>query len=209
MRQIDKGFQAFRSAVYPDRQQEFEALRAGQQPETLMITCSDSRIDPALLTQTHPGELFVIRNAGNIVPAYGAVDGGEAATIEYAVRALKVKVIVVCGHSHCGAMAALQQPEAVAALPAVGKWIEHGRAALERASDISEPMNVIQANIQVQLDNLRTHPAVAEAEAAGEVDIRGWVYRIGEGDVLELDEASGTFRSLGDMAPDSAAAQRA
>jgi carbonic anhydrase len=179
-------------------------LAKGQAPATLFITCSDSRIVPELITQTAPGELFVLRNAGNLVPPWTAEHTGEAATIEYAVKVLKVREIVVCGHSHCGAMQALLNPESVAELPAVKQWLTHAQRTLEEianlplegeGSDESEDLltTAVKCNVIVQLAHLRTYPAVAETEDRGELVLHGWYYRFETGELLELDGAARQF----------------
>src|SRR5437763_2332951 len=119
MQKLIQGIHRFQQESFRPLQSLFEQLSKGQSPETLFITCSDSRIDPNLLTRSEPGDLFIVRNAGNIVPPHGAAAGGEAASVEFAVAAFGVKDVVVCGHSDCGAMKALLRPEAVAGLPAV------------------------------------------------------------------------------------------
>ncbi len=119
MQRLVEGIHAFQRNQFSKDQKLFETLANGQSPLALFVTCSDSRIDPTRLTQTKPGELFILRTAGNIIPPYGAVFGGEAATIEYAVAALQVKDVIVCGHSHCGAMSGLLEPESVSKMPAV------------------------------------------------------------------------------------------
>lgn len=128
MQKLVEGIHQFQQNIFTSQESLFQRLMRGQQPLALFITCSDSRIDPSLLTQTEPGELFIMRNAGNIVPSYGAVQGGEAATIEYAVSVLGVRDVIICGHSHCGAMGALLQPEQTAELPAVRDWLRHAEA---------------------------------------------------------------------------------
>ena len=128
MQKLIDGLHDFQRNVFGHRREFFERLAHGQSPEVLFITCSDSRINPNLITQTQPGELFIIRNAGNIVPPHGPIPGGEAATIEFAVSGLGVKDIVVCGHSHCGAMQALLDPSKVASMPCVSGWLVHGEA---------------------------------------------------------------------------------
>src|SRR6266404_2445316 len=125
MQKLIQGIHQFQQESFRPLQDLFEQLSKGQDPETLFITCSDSRIDPNLLTRSKPGDLFILRNAGNIVPPYGAASGGEAATIEFAVAALGVKDIILCGHSYCGAMKGLLQAEQVACLPAVSAWLAH------------------------------------------------------------------------------------
>ena len=119
MQKLIEGIHQFQRESFLPLKGLFEQLSKGQHPETLFITCSDSRIDPNLLTRSKPGDLFILRNAGNIIPPHGAGSGGEAATIEFAVAALGVKDIIICGHSHCGAVQGLLQPEQVASLPAL------------------------------------------------------------------------------------------
>jgi carbonic anhydrase len=199
MDRILTGIRAFRDAVHPGMRPLFQQLEEGQQPELLLITCSDSRIDTGLLTQTQPGEVFVIRNAGNLVAPWGRSGGGEAATVEYAVKVLGVPHIAVCGHTHCGAMAALRDPASASGLPAVARWLEHGRPALERSArfdrDADPLLETVGANVLTQLDHLRTYPCVAEAEAQGELELHAWVYDFGKGDVL-VAGPDGAFRSL-------------
>src|SRR5262245_7184396 len=128
MQKLVQGIHKFQTNYFSSQQELFQRLAKGQSPETLFITCSDSRISPTLLTQTGPGDLFVLRNAGNIVPPYRASNGGEGATIEYAIHALGVKDIVVCGHSHCGAMKGLLHPEDLGDMPTVRDWLLHAEA---------------------------------------------------------------------------------
>lgn len=200
MRTLLEGVGAFHEKYYRARRELFERLAAGQQPVALFITCSDSRIDPNLLTQTGPGELFVLRNAGNIVPPYAAGVGGECATIEYAVAALNVKEVVVCGHSHCGAMKALLQRESVSGLPAVASWLRHAeqlpckvRGERGGAGETELLDALVERNVLDQLENLRTHPAVAARLADETLRLQGWVYRIAEGDVAVYDSAHARF----------------
>jgi carbonic anhydrase len=207
MRRLLKGLRVFQHRVFPGVRKEFERLAGGQNPQTLFITCSDSRIVPDMVTQTGPGELFVLRNAGNLVPPWTAQHTGEAATIEYAVKALKVKEIVVCGHSHCGAMAGLLNPDATQELPAVRQWLTHAQRTLEEVanlplegdgSDGADDLltTAVKCNVIVQLSNLRTYPAVAEAEARGELELHGWFYRFESGEIFELDGAERQFVSV-------------
>ncbi|HEX8199976.1 MAG TPA: carbonic anhydrase [Isosphaeraceae bacterium] len=200
MNKLLNGIRHFRSRVVRPRHQFFRRLALGQQPETLFITCSDSRIDPNLLTQTGLGELFVLRNAGNIVPAHGTNPGGEAATIEFAVSQLGIKDIVVCGHSHCGAMTGLLAPEALAGLPAVSAWLAHAeptRRIVEEAyghlREESRLEAAIRENVLVQLENLRTYPVVAERLARGDLRLHGWVYQIEDGQVFVHDPDARRF----------------
>ncbi len=213
MRELLRGVQIFQHRVFPACRLQFEELAKGQTPATLFITCSDSRIVPELVTQTAPGELFVLRNAGNLVPPWTSEHTGEAATIEYAVKVLKVREIVVCGHSHCGAMQGLLNPESVAELPAVKQWLTHARRTLEEVanlplegegSDESDDLltTAVKCNVIVQLAHLRTYPAVAEAEDRGELVLQGWYYRFETGEVLGLDGAARQFVCMHDRMED-------
>jgi carbonic anhydrase len=211
MKKLIEGIHKFHHTHFNRQRGLFERLASGQHPEALFITCSDSRIDPNLLTQTRPGEIFTLRNAGNIVPPYGAVGGGEDATIEYAVAVLGVRHIIVCGHSHCGAMKATLQPETLGALPAVAAWLTHAEAAREHLlkthhglADEDLLSRLTEQNTLTQLDHLRTHPAVAAKLASGEVQLHAWVYHIQAGTVAAYDESRGEFDAL--IAPDGVAA---
>src|SRR5262245_47277850 len=128
MQKLIQGIHQFQANQFLSQRELFERLADGQNPDALFITCSDSRINPNLVTQTEPGDLFILRNAGNIVPAYGASNGGEGATIEFAVAGLGIQDIIVCGHSHCGAMASLMEPEKIDDMPAMSAWLSHAEA---------------------------------------------------------------------------------
>lgn len=210
MERIHSGIRVFREQIHPTKRELFRRLEAGQRPELLLITCSDSRIDTGLLTQTDPGEVFVIRNAGNLVAPWGSPGGGEAATIEYAVEVLRVRHIAVCGHTHCGAMAALRDPASARSLPAVQHWLEFGQPALEREvtleGEADALLETVAANVLTQIDHLRTHPSVAAAEARGELELHGWVYDFVNGDVL-VAGPDARFRSL-DAGAESADTER-
>lgn len=203
MQKLIKGIHQFRTENFRPLQGLFEQLAKGQSPETLFITCSDSRIDPNLLTRSKPGDLFILRNAGNIVPAHGAVNGGEAATIEFAVAGLGVKDIIICGHSHCGAMQALLKPERVAQFPAVASWLSHAETTRRIVHDNYGHLDderlvtaTVEENVLVQLENLRTLPAVASRLVRGDLHLHGWVYKIETGEVFAYDTSSGQFISL-------------
>ncbi len=201
MQKLVDGIHEFQQQYFTSHKLLFERLANGQQPLALFITCSDSRIDPSLLTQTQPGELFIMRNAGNIVPPYGAVMGGEAATIEFAICVLKVKDIIVCGHSHCGAMNGLLHPEQVVEMPAVQVWLTHAEATSrimkENYKHITEEAPrltaTVEENVLVQLENLRTHPSAAAKLARGELKLHGWVYKFETGQVFAYDADEGQF----------------
>lgn len=183
MQKIIRGVHFFQQNIFRDQRELFERLAQGQEPEALFITCSDSRIDPSLITQTKPGELFIVRNVGNIIPAYGAGGGGEGAAIEYALKALDVQDIIICGHTHCGAMNSLLHPEQLEDLPSVRKWLTHADSTLsiirERYGDDTDQqklLDTVKENVLVQIDNLHTHPAVAAALSVGSLKVHGWVY---------------------------------
>ena len=190
MEKIQEGLLKFKQTVFEEKKSLFKTLSNKQEPRCLFITCSDSRIDPSLLTQTDPGDLFIIRNAGNIVPTYGTDVGGITATIEYAAAVLNVEEIIVCGHTDCGAMTALLHPEKLENLPAVKEWLQQAettnRIVKDHYSHLSgaELFNAtIKENVLVQLDHLRTHPSVATKLRRNEVRLHGWVYSIPTGEV--------------------------
>lgn len=199
MEKVVSGIVRFKETAFEDRRQLFAELANGQSPEVLFITCADSRIDPNLVTQTEPGDLFICRNAGNIVPPHVKTAGGVTASIEYAVAVLGVKDIVVCGHTDCGAMKGALNTDALSDLPHVCDWLEHSRAAVEvvkacngRAT-LEELDQVTEQNVLLQLQHLRTHPTVAARISAGEVELHGWVYDIETGQVTAWDKATDKF----------------
>lgn len=216
MQKLVDGIHQFQRDAFSQDQKLFETLAQGQQPLALFVTCSDSRIDPNLLTQTRPGELFIQRTAGNIVPPYGAVQGGEAATIEYAVAALKVKDLIICGHSHCGAMGGLLNPDAIEKLPAVKSYLQHAEATkrivdenYQHLTDAEKRLTLaVEENVLVQLENLRTHPSVAAALGRGELKLHGWVYKFETGEVFTFNPDENQFLPLADVATPAAEGSR-
>jgi carbonic anhydrase len=198
-----EGIHRYRKLGHAEHARDLEALAAGQKPELLLITCADSRIVPSLLTQSGPGEVFVIRNAGNFVPPWGEQGGGEAATIEYGIEALGIRHIAVCGHTHCGAMAAALDPASAASLPAVSAWLDHAAKSVERSVEIDAGgdrlVEAVAANVLTQIEHLRTHPSVKAAEERGELEIHAWVYDFVSGDVFAADQA-GRFERLDESA---------
>ena len=203
MDDIIAGIRTFQRDVYPQYRELFEKLAAGQSPEALVITCSDSRVDPFLFTQAQPGQLFVLRNAGNLVPKYDGFVGGVTATIEFAVVGLRVPNIIVCGHSGCGAIMGLLHPETLENMPHVQNWLgRHAqpvRDLLAQAGRLGGPDEMTQAvdaNVLVQLENLRTHPSVSSALTAARLTLHGWVYDIASGEVRAYNEAWKQFGPL-------------
>lgn len=207
MLKLIAGLHQFQSNIFRSQKELFERLAQGQNPDALFITCSDSRINPNLITQTNPGDLFILRNAGNIIPPHGAANGGEGATIEFAVAGLGVKDIIVCGHSLCGAMKGLLHPESLADLPTVAKWLNHAEATRmivkENYTDLmteEERLNVaIQENVLVQLENLRTHPVIAARVSRGQLNLHAWTYKIETGEVFSYQPEVGQFLPLKDV----------
>src|SRR5579862_8771053 len=191
---IVDGVLQFQKDVYPDYRDLFERLALGQRPDALFITCADSRIDPCLLTQTKPGELFICRVIGNIVPPYPDSLGGVSATIEYAVGVLRVSEVIVCGHTDCGVIRGALNPGALSAYPNVSAWLNYARVNLRESKPSAETiLAVTEENVTAQLENLRTHPTVQARLAEGDLALHGWVYHIGPGIVTAYDAESKTF----------------
>ncbi|MFD0341428.1 carbonic anhydrase [Streptomyces sp. NPDC127117] len=192
MYDLAEGVGAFQRDVFPAKAELFAHLAGTHRPSTLFISCSDARVVPELITSSEPGELFVVRTAGNLVPAHTPAPDGIAASIEYAVAVLGVKDIVVCGHSACGAMTALAAHHDLSGAPAIAHWLRHADASVARtAADGQDVAALVRENVRAQLANLATHPSVARARAANEVTLRGWVYDIPTGIVEELDVTGG------------------
>jgi carbonic anhydrase len=202
LEKLKAGVRKFRTEIYPEHANAYTlAASTPQRPSALIIACADSRIDVETITSSVPGEIFVTRNIGNLVPAYGDMLGGVSAVLEYAVSALGVKHIVVCGHSDCGAMKGLLNPEAVATMPTVENWLKNAHTALsvanalaekdERPSDLNR--RVTEQNVLLQMQHLRTHPSVAGAMAREKLTISGWVYDIASGEVRICEEGGKAF----------------
>lgn len=193
------GLKRFRREQFPELKEHYERLvTQGQSPSTLFIGCSDSRIDPARLTGTQPGELFVVRNVGNFVPEFEADDGfhGTSAAIEFATVVLSVRDIVVCGHSHCGAIDGLyRKPNH--STPHVNKWLELGRAAMQ-TGPVDEALlrRTEERSVALQVERLLTFPMIRERVQRGELTLHGWLYVIEEGMVYVMDPADGVFRPV-------------
>jgi carbonic anhydrase len=195
-----RGLKRFQKRVYPKHRELFEKLALGQRPEVLFVTCADSRIDPCLLTQTKPGELFICRVIGNIVPRYPDAIGGVSATIEYAVGVLEVQHVVLCGHTDCGVMKGVLNPEALRPLPNVSAWLKHAKGARLAARKEKAPadtpdflLRLTEMNVVEQLKNLRSHPIVAARLDDGKLQVHGWVYQIGPGIVTAWNAETKNF----------------
>jgi carbonic anhydrase len=200
-----QGLNAFHSDYFTTNRALFERLSTGQTPEVLFITCSDSRIDPCLITQSQPGELFVMRNVGNIIPSYGAASSAEAAGVEYAVTGVGVRDIIVCGHSHCGAMKGLLQIGTLSEqMPLVYDWLKrHGEATrrlvLDNYAHVEpEPLLkiAIEQNVLTQIENLETYPVVRSKLHSGQLNLHAWMYEIETGKVFAYDAGLRQFTLL-------------
>ena len=203
MDRILKGLSRFQKSVYPKQRDLFQKLALGQRPDALFITCADSRIDPCLLTQTQPGELFICRVIGNIIPPYPDAIGGVSATIEYAVGVLGVPDVIVCGHTDCGVMKGVLSPDALEPLTSVSAWLNYAQPARKAVADLKAVQTdaehllaVAERNVVEQLGNLKTHPAVAARLEQGDLQLHGWMYHIGEGTVTSWDADRDDFAPL-------------
>jgi len=204
MQKLVQGIHRFHADIFRANHELFARLARGQDPQALFVGCSDSRVIPDLITQADPGDLFVLRNAGNLLPPHGAApESGEAATIEYAVNSLRIRDVIVCGHTRCGAMQALLDPELTTRLPRMRRWLGHAEATrailFDRYRDLDPEAlwkAAVEENVLVQLENLRTHPAVAAGLARGELKLHGWVYKLDTGQVFAFDPRQGQFMAL-------------
>jgi carbonic anhydrase len=205
LEKLKAGIRRFRTDVYPEHAEMYvRAASEPQRPSALVVACADSRIDVETITQSVPGELFVTRNIGNLVPAYGEMLGGVSAVVEYAVSALKVRHIAICGHSQCGAMQGLLDPEGVAKMPTVENWLKNAHTALSVANALAEPgedetvlkRRLTEQNVLLQMQHLRTHPSVAGAMAREHLTISGWVYDIASGEVRICEEGGRVFEPV-------------
>lgn len=205
---ILRGLKRFQKHIYPKNRELFEKLALGQRPEALFVTCADSRIDPCLITQTKPGELFICRVIGNIVPRFPDAIGGVSATIEYAVGVLGVADLIVCGHTDCGVMRGVLNPSTLRALPNVSVWLRHAKAARRTVSKARlfgpSPellLRLAERNVVEQLKNLRSHPSVTARLEQGSLRIHGWIYHIGTGVVTGYDSKNDQFTPVQGLAP--------
>jgi carbonic anhydrase len=203
MDRLLEGHKRFHDKVFPAKRSQFHLLAESQSPQYLIITCSDSRIVPDLILQTEPGDLFITRNAGNVVPVAGADVDGCTATIEYAVDVLKVKYAILCGHSDCGALKAALNREALRTLPKASRWLQHVEGAFTHRQPLNpadgehaELASLIRGNVVAQLANLRAQPSVARALANHAITVHGWYYDILTGRIEQYDEQQRKFLPL-------------
>ena len=203
MQKLIKGLHKFQTEVFSSQKDFFQNLVKGQHPEILFITCSDSRINPNLVTSADPGELFIARNAGNIVPLYG-VGGSEAATIEFAIGVLEVNHIIVCGHTHCGAIEAAIDAEKTVQLPSLQAWIAtHIRPTLQfveqnypSASPQAFGNILLQEHVLQQIENLKSHPVISKGLLDHTVTLHAWIYDLQHGGILSFNARDGQFERI-------------
>ncbi len=203
MDKLIEGHKHFLADVFPGRREQYKLLADRQSPRWLFITCADSRIVPDLILGTDPGDLFITRNAGNIVPAGSEGDDGVAATIEYAVEVLHVRHVILCGHSDCGALKAALDHKSLKNLPRARKWLNHVEGAFTHRQpprpeegEHGELAALIRGNVLAQLINLRTQPSVARAILHGTLQVHGWYYDILSGRIEQYDEEQRKFLPL-------------
>ncbi len=202
MQRLLKGLERFVTSVHSSERDLYQQLATGQHPNIYFVACADSRVQPTSITQADPGQLFVSRNAGNIVPPQG-VAGGEAATLQYAVEVLGVQHIVICGHSDCGAVkAVLNRPPA--ALNAINAWIDHaaGIVDLVKQTDLQTEEDrlryAIECNVLIQLKHVQSYDFVQAGVTEGRLHLHGWVFDIASGDVLGWDSVTREFKPIFD-----------
>jgi carbonic anhydrase len=201
MKKLIRGLGEFKSNYFGPKQDLFIELAQGQKPRVLFITCSDSRIAPNLITQADVGELFIIRNAGNIIPPFGAANGGEGATVEYAIDSLGIEQIVICGHSHCGAIKGLLKlNELQQDMPLMYNWLKHTEATRRLVKENYSHLEgeelleiTVAENVLTQIENLKTYPIVHSRLYQGKLKIYGWIYNLKTGEVMAYDPDSHAY----------------
>lgn len=203
MQKLIEGHKKFLAEVFPARKSHFHLLAEGQSPEWLFITCADSRVLPDLILGTEPGDLFIARSIGNVVPVTSQDVDGVTATIEYAVDVLKVRHVIVCGHSDCGALKAALDRKSLENLPKARRWLDHVEAAFAYKQPLhpadgenAELAALIRGNVVAQLMNLHAQPPVVRAIAEGRLTVHGWYYDILTGRIEEYDEQKKRFATL-------------
>lgn len=198
---ILSGIRAFQDRFRADRERFERLATEGQSPQVLFIVCSDSRVAPELITSADLGDLYVVRTMGNLVPPYGTGDVGTGAALEHAVLHLHVRHLVVCGHTRCGCLQALDTPPDWSREPHISRWIEHARPARTKAEASGlpaeeQPLATVRENVLLQLEHLRSYDPVREGERAGTLTLHGWVYHLETGEFEAYDAGSGDWRPL-------------
>jgi len=199
MKKLIRGLHKFQTEVFPIQKDFFQKLVSGQEPEILFITCSDSRINPTLVTSTNPGDLFILRNTGNIIPPY-SIPSGEAATIEFAINQLKVEHLIICGHSHCGALDAAVNLDSLKNQRQLHAWIDENvsptLALVNKSYQELDTNILLQEHVLQQIENVKTHPAVNHAINKGLLTLHAWIYRFEEGNIYSFNLNDGQFELI-------------
>lgn len=207
MKKLVDGIIEFRRNLQPEYREKFSRLALGQSPDTLFIACSDSRVVPNLFASTDPGDLFVIRNVGNLIPVckkdgHSSGDVSEGAAIEFALMNLNVSDVIVCGHSECGAMHAILEGRDKLAAPNLRSWLRHGEPSLEKLSLVSSRLSPInrlsQLNVLQQIEHLQTYPIVRERLNQGKIKLHGWWFELSTANVYAHEGGSNEFFLIGD-----------
>jgi carbonic anhydrase len=193
MEKLGEGVHSFQKIGFPQQQELFSRLSEGQHPEACFIACADSRIDPNLMTNATPGQLFILRNAGNIVPCYGTGNNSE----------LGVKDVIVCGHTDCGAIKGILNPDKIGHMPTLKDWLRHADSAAEIVKDHYSHLScdalttvAAEESVLVQREHLRTLPVVASRLSRGRLRLHGWMYKFETGEVYVYDSESGQFEPM-------------
>lgn len=203
MHHLIEGVHYFQNVGFKQQKELFERLAEGQTPQVCFITCSDSRIDPNLITNAKPGQLFIVRNPGNVVPCYGTANNSAMAAVEFAVAMLGVKDIIVCGHTHCGAISGLFQPEKIANLRSLKEWLIHCDSTLEIIKDHYSHLHgddlytvASEENVLVQLEHLRSLPVIASRLTRGLINLHAWMYKIETGEMFVYESTESQFKKM-------------
>jgi carbonic anhydrase len=195
------GHRRFREKFDSDHEVFEKLAEEGQNPKVMWIGCADSRVVPELITGADPGELFDVRNIANVVPPATSAACATGAAVEYAVRHLKVRHIVVCGHTECGGIKALESPPDPKHEPHIASWLALARPARERVlaagvADEEQYLETIKTNVLVQCENLRSYPCVADGEGSGELAVHAWLYDVHTGSILAVDETTASWNAV-------------
>jgi carbonic anhydrase len=208
MQKLVEGIHHFVSNEFAQQRDLFDRLAKAQSPQACFITCSDSRIDPNLITSTSPGDLFVVRNPGNIVPPIGTSNNGEASAVEYAVVALGVKDVIVCGHTGCGAMKGLLNPKSLKELPLTRAWLKYAGATSQIVRENYSHLSgddlitaTAEENVLVQLEHLHTLPVIAARLGRGAIRLHAWMYKLATGQMFAYDSDERQFRAFATDSP--------
>jgi carbonic anhydrase len=202
MKKLIQGITDFRKNLTEENRALFAKLALGQKPDALFIACSDSRVVPNLFASTNPGDLFVLRNMGNLIPPFSANirESCASAALEFSVFSLKISNIIVCGHSECGAMQALMQGTDPICCPHITSWLEYGKDSLDRVNNgftvnaaLAKHNQISQVNVLQQMDHIMSYPFVKERVANKQLRVHGWWFDIAHADVYCYEQSLNQF----------------